>query len=137
MNRHLFLLLIAASFLGGCKKFIEKKQEEAALEIVTNGRWKVSTFTVDGADSISHFTNYSFQFRENGTVEAYNGTLLEETGTWVVNVSARSIFSSFTRPIPALRLLTGTWIITTSTTTTVDATLNANGQERKLHLDKI
>ncbi|RYY95731.1 MAG: hypothetical protein EOO11_15190 [Chitinophagaceae bacterium] len=137
MNRSTLLLLLALPLLGGCKKFIEKKQEEAALEIVTNGRWKVSSFTVNGADSVARFTGYSFQFRENNTVEAYEGTVLQETGTWQVNVSTRSIFSAFTLPARALQLLNGTWLITDSSTTTVDATQSVNGEERKLHLDKI
>jgi hypothetical protein len=137
MNRTTVLLLLVLPFLGGCKKFIERKQEEAALEIVTNGRWKVNAFTVDGADSLTHFSGYSFQFHENNTVEAIRSNVVEETGSWQVNVSTKTITAGFVSPARALQLLNGTWLITNSTTTSVDATQNVNGGSRTLHLDKI
>ena len=51
----LFLLLMA-----GCKKTVEKTAENALMELITNGQWKVTSFK-KGSNNITTDKNRSNQ----------------------------------------------------------------------------
>jgi hypothetical protein len=135
MKTVLFLLTVLLSFTG-CQKYIEKKQEEAAISVVTSGRWKVSAFTKGSVDKSALFAPYSFQFQPTETVDAIRNGIVEKTGTWKVSVPDHTITSGFSVATEPLVLLNGTYLITNSSSTTVDATQSVNGEVWTLHLDK-
>lgn len=127
------LLLIC---LGGCEKAIENAQEEAALDVITSGYWKVTKYTKGTTDVTSNFSLYKFQFKKNNTVDALKNNALEHSGDWQANATSRTINAHFANATEPLTLLNGTWNITNSTWTSVDATLTINGENRRLHLNK-
>ena len=130
-------LLFTLLFLTGCKKFIENQQEQAALEVVTSGRWKVTQYKKGSQALTSSFNNYQFQFQPNQTVEALKDSVLQLTGSWRVNVENRTITSGFQTTATPLVLLNGTWTITNSSLTTVAATQTTDGEIRTLKLAKL
>ncbi|TCZ68648.1 hypothetical protein [Flaviaesturariibacter aridisoli] len=130
------LFLPALLALGSCKKYIEDKQEEAAVEIITNGRWKISSFSTGSTDQLALFNNYLFQFNANSTVDAfYNGTM-QLSGGWTYDIPARTVTGNFPTSSDPLALINGTWTVTNSTQTTVDAERSVNGETRRMHMDK-
>ncbi|MDB5195639.1 MAG: hypothetical protein JWP88_9 [Flaviaesturariibacter sp.] len=133
-NAYFFLLAVLS--LTSCQKFIEKKQEEAALAVVTTGQWKVTSFTKGGESKSALFTSYTFQFQPNETVDAIKNGMVEKTGSWKVDIAAQSIISAFSGVTEPLSLLNGTYRITNSSTTTVDASQTVNGEVWTLHMDK-
>jgi len=135
MKTALFLSLAILS-LSSCQKFIEKKQEEAAISVVTSGQWKVTSFTKGTESKTALFAPYSFQFQPNETVDAIKNGVVEKTGTWKVNIAAQTITSAFSGVTEPLSLLNGTYHITNTSTSTVDADQTVNGEVWTLHLDK-
>ena len=128
-----FILLF---ILTGCSKEIQKQQENLVVQAMTNGQWVVTSYVKGSTDLTSGFTNYKFQFRTNFTVDAiYNGTL-EKTGTWNADASAQTITSVFSGATNPLVLLNGTWNITNTTWTSVQANQTVAGELTTLRLDK-
>lgn len=131
------MLLALVLLLSGCEKTVEQKQLDALMELITSGQWKVTSFKQDNSDITSRFAPYSFQFRRNETVEALKNGVVDKTGTWVGNATARTIQSSFGNVEEPLRLLNGTWQITKTSTTFVEANQRINAETRTLRLDKL
>ena len=130
----LTLLLI----LSGCSK--EKKQEiqtNLITEAMTNGQWKVSSYNKGGTDITPEFTNYKFQFYKNLSVDAIKSGAVEKSGTWNADANAQTITSTFAGATDPLIHLNGTWTITSTTWTSVNATQNVSGEIRNLRLDKL
>jgi hypothetical protein len=127
----LFLLL----FFFSCNK--EEIARNAVLDAMTSGYWKVVSFKNGAADVTSDFSSYKFQFKENLTVDAINNTTVEKTGSWNADTNAKTITSSFTNAGNPLILLNGTWQITNSDWTFVEASQTVNGELRTLRLEKI
>ena len=69
--KQLFALLAAAMLLTGCKKTMERIAEDMVVKAMTDGQWKVTTFTQNGTDITASFTGYKFQYHKNKTVDAY------------------------------------------------------------------
>lgn len=131
-----FALLIA---LLGCGKdgVVEKAQENLVIQAMTTGQWKVTSFTRSGNDVTSGFANYQFRFKTDLTVDAINSGSLEKTGSWNANADAQTITSSFSGVTDPLALLNGTWNITNTTWTSVNATMTVGAEVRSLRLDKL
>ncbi|TCJ14474.1 hypothetical protein EPD60_10830 [Flaviaesturariibacter flavus] len=140
MNRQIFYLLIALlPFLGSCKKIVEKindAQEQAAVDVVTNGRWKMVAFSTGTTDQLPLFNNYLFQFNTNQTVDAYQGNTMVMSGTFVYDLNARTITSGFPTSSEPLSLLNGTFRVTDSGADFVKAEMTVNGETRRLHMIK-
>jgi hypothetical protein len=132
-----FVLLFSVLALTSCQKLIEAQAENAALAVVTAGQWKVTSFKKGAEDKTPLFSSYTFQFLPNETVDAIKNGVVELNGTWKVNIVARTITSAFTTSTEPLLLLNGTYTITDSSPTTVDAKQTVNGEVWVLHLDKI
>lgn len=66
------LLLIA-----GCSKYTTPRKVERHL---TNGTWKISTFSVDGNTLTNVYTAYTFAFGEKGNVKVKGG--FNAKGSW-------------------------------------------------------
>jgi len=115
----LTLLFVAAS--TGCKKAVEENARRVLLDLMTNGRWVVQTFTESGVDLSADYSPWEFQFYENGSVDGLNGTQ-KVTGTWAVDEIKLTIQSSFPTGSPAaLTRLSETWNLTKTTLSYVEA----------------
>ncbi|MES2881921.1 MAG: hypothetical protein V4676_07230, partial [Bacteroidota bacterium] len=91
-----FLLLLITS----CNK--EKIQQNAVVDAMTSGQWKVVNFVNAGTNVTTDFATYKFQFKENLTVDAINNTTVEKTGSWNADANARTITSNFNGAINPL-----------------------------------
>ncbi len=136
MKNILAFILIVIAFTG-CKKTIENAQEDALIQIMTNGQWTVTSYKKGSDDVTADFSGYKFQFKSNRTVDAIKNSAVEKTGTWEGNAYNRSIFSNFTNAANPLLLLNGTFMITDSGLAYVEANQTVNGEVRMLRLDKI
>jgi hypothetical protein len=139
MRRPIYLLFLLLSFTS-CKKIVDKienAQQQAAVDIVTNGRWQMVSFSTGSTDQLALFNGYLFQFNSNQTVDAYQGNTIVMSGTFVYDLSARTITSSFPTNNQPLSLLNGTFRVTDSGTDYVKAELTVNGELRKMHMIKL
>ncbi|UJH90914.1 hypothetical protein LZ575_19785 [Antarcticibacterium sp. 1MA-6-2] len=57
---------------------------EELTVISTTGTWRISSYVEEGNNETNHFTNYTFTFKQDGTVTAVNA---ESTinGTWSIS----------------------------------------------------
>lgn len=131
------MILILAAIAGCSKEQIEKQQQTAIIEAMTNGQWKVTKFIKGGTDVTSDFSTYKFQFKTDYTVDAINNTTVEKTGTWNADATAKTITSTFTNASNPIILLNGTWNITNNSWTWVEATQTVGSELRTLRLDKL
>ena len=53
--------------IAHCAKKKEEIQKDLVIQVITNGRWLVQYFSENTTDVSNEFTNYEFQFFENGT----------------------------------------------------------------------
>lgn len=114
-----FLLLTTA--IIGCKKVVEENARRVLLDLMTNGRWVVQTFTEAGTDLSADYAGWEFQFYDNGTVDGLNGTQ-KVTGTWAVDEIRLTIQSAFPAGSPAALIkLSETWNLTKTTLSYVEA----------------
>ena len=134
--KKLYVLILFVSTLGCIKKQIEEKQEDLLVQAMTNGQWKVTGFTIGSTDITSDFSLYKFQFKSDLTVDAINNGAVEKTGSWDGNMTAQSITSNFTNASSPVLYLNGTWNITSTTWTSVQASQTVSGEIRILRLDK-
>jgi hypothetical protein len=126
------LLLLA---LSSCQKLIDKKKEEMAMNIITNGVWYVEQY-VEGADTVTaDFLDYTFQFKEDGTVSGTNGSD-SAGGTWKATITDQSITSDFPTATDPIKKLNGKWKITDSYSNYVEAEMATATGKNYLHLRK-
>lgn len=136
MKKILLLAFLIAAI--GCTKEQKKQvQQNLIVQAMTNGQWKMTNFTRGSNDVTSDFSVYKFQFKTDLTVDAINNGTVEKTGTWNADANAQTITSSFTNAANPLMLLNGTWNITNTTWTSVQATETVSGEIRTLRLDKL
>jgi hypothetical protein len=129
-------LLILLTIPFSCKKFIEQQEENAIIDLVTKGTWRVTGYmdhqTVNLTDS---FSGYSFQFNKDKTV--YGVKYGQQTnGTWAADVANQSITSNFPSATSPISLLNHTWTITDSYTDSVAAKTPVNASFNILNLHK-
>lgn len=136
MKKSLWLILLLV-ILGCTKKQVEQQQVDLVVQAMVNGQWKVSVFNKGGIDFTADFSTYTFQFKSNYTVDAINNGSWEKTGNWNADANAKTITSNFINSNNPLLLLNGTWKITNSSWTSVQATETLNGEVRSLRLDKL
>lgn len=136
MKQFAFSLLLLVLFTG-CKKNVEKVAEDIVIRAMTNGQWKVTTYTINGSDFSGDFESYKFQFYENKTVDGIKNGVVEKSGTWNGDATNMSISSNFTNATHPLILLNGTWMITKNSFTYVEAKQTNGSESRTLRLDKL
>lgn len=135
--KKLYAFFCMAIFVACSPKEIkEEQQQNLVVQAMTNGQWKVTSFVKGGSDVTSDFSAYKFQFKTNLTVDAINGSTVEKTGSWNADADAQTITSNFTGATNPLVLLNGTWNITSTTWTSVNAAQTVSGEARTLRLDK-
>jgi hypothetical protein len=122
--------------LFGCKKTIQKQEENAIVKAMTDGQWVITSFTSNSTDITSDFAGYKFQYFSNFTVSAIKNGSIEETGTWQGDINTMSILANFPNAVNPLLLLNGTWQITNSSWTYVEASMTVGTEVRTLRLDK-
>lgn len=134
--KHYLLFLCFFLLLTGCAKTVERLQENAVMKAMTEGQWRMTSFSKAGIDRTGEFAPYRFQFRNDNTVEAINNGTTEKTGSWSANVSTQTITSTFVNTAEPVSLLNGTWKITKNGWTFVEATQTVNGETLNLRIDK-
>ena len=129
-------LLILLVFPLSCKKFIEQQEQNALVNIVTKGTWRITGYLDHQVTNLTDsFSGYSFQFNADGTL--YSVRFGQQTnGTWSANVGNKTITSNFpTAPYP-ITLLNHTWTITDSYTDSVAAKTAVDSSYNILNLHK-
>ncbi len=128
------LILLAIPF--SCKKYIQQQEQNALVNLVTQGTWRVTGYLENDTNNITaSFSGYSFQFNENGTV--YGILNQQQTaGTWSADVSTKSITSNFPSAPYPLSMLNYTWTVTDSYTDSVAAKTAVDSAINYLYLHK-
>ena len=128
----LFCLLC---FVLSCKKYIQKQEQNAAINLITDGTWSVTQFLQSGSNITASFSGYIFQFKSDGSVTGTkNGSFV--TGTWAGNITNRTITSSFPTGSGILDNLDGVWKITDSSVDYVVANTPSGQGTDNLRLQK-
>ena len=130
-------LLLILLFFTGCKKTIEKLQEDAIIKAMTDGQWKITSFTLNGADITSSFSSYKFQYYSNKTVDAFNNGSVEKTGTWDGDAATMTTSANFTGVVVPLSHVNGSWQINNSSWTYVVASQVVGAETKVMRLDKL
>ncbi|HEV7780035.1 MAG TPA: hypothetical protein VGO58_02160 [Chitinophagaceae bacterium] len=129
-----FALII---LLTGCKKTKEAIQEDLVIKAMTDGKWKVSIFTLNGINITADFAPYRFKYYSNKTVDAINNTTVERTGSWDGDASNMTTSAQFTGATYPLILINGSWHIDRNSWTYVEASQTIPGGDTKtMRLDK-
>jgi hypothetical protein len=133
-------LLIATIFLfvlPGCKKTVENIKEDLVIKAMVDGQWGVTNFSLNGTDITSDFSAYKFKYYNNPkNVDAIKNGTVEKTGTWDGDAASMTTYANFTSPPYPLTLINGSWHITRSGWTYVEATQTENGNTKMMRLDK-
>lgn len=106
------------------------------VKAMTDGQWVVTRFTQNGTDITTDFSGYKFQYYKNKTVDAIKNGTVERSGTWDGNASAMTTWASFPGATHPLSLINGSWNITNSGWTYVEATQTIGTEVKTLRLDK-
>jgi len=135
--KKLIIFSLAISLLSGCKKTKEAIAQDLVVQAMTSGQWIITKFTQNGTDITTNFSGYKFQYFENKTVDAIKNGVKERTGNWDGNASNMTTWADFPGAPSPISLINGTWNITNTSWTYVEAT-QSNGVETKtLRLDKL
>jgi len=129
-------IILLTLVLSGCKKTIDKIQEDLVIQAMTDGQWAVTSFIKDGTNITTDFSSYKFKYYSNKTVDALKNGTTEITGTWDGNSSAMTTYANFNSPPYPLTLINGTWQITKNSWTYVEATQTSGGVTKTMRLDK-
>jgi hypothetical protein len=135
MKKLLVLILPLALFIN-CKKAVENVQEDLVIKAMTDGQWKITSFTLNSTNITADFDTYRFKYYSNKTVDAINSGTVVKTGNWDGDANAMTTWANFNGAVHPLSLINGSWLITRNSWTYVEAT-QANGADTKtMRLDK-
>lgn len=133
----LFSSLIFAIAICSCKKAVDKAQENAAYDIITNGKWAVIKFDSGSTSLLTEYAAYEFQFYKSGVVTAFLTGSPNVNGTWLGRQETLAIESNFPGAGNPLKRLNGTWQITGATEVSVKGTRTEGSEVYTLWLKKI
>ena len=130
------LLLLLLVFPFSCKKYIQNQEENALVNIVTKGNWRITGYMDHQTKNLTDsFSGYTFQFNENGTL--YTVKFGQQTnGTWSADIGNKTITSNFPTATYPITLLNHTWTITDSYTDSVAAKTAVDTSFNILNLHK-
>ena len=131
---YLFSAVLGISIFS-CKKLVQQQEQNAAIQIITNGLWYVQTYTNNGTDISSIFSGYVFQFKQDGTVIGTKDSS-SITGTWAASIPNRTITSNFPGAGAPLNKLNSVWKITDSSIDYVVANASISDSTENLRLQK-
>jgi hypothetical protein len=119
-----------------CKKYVQQQEQNALMQLVTNGTWRVTGYMDHGIiNRTDTFSGFIFQFNSNGIVSgSRNG--IQTNGTWYSDISTRTITSNFPSSGGPLNLLNYVWKITDSYPDSVAAKTAVGAQFNILNLHK-
>ena len=112
-------------------------QQDAVIKAMTDGQWKITSFTHNGSDVTSSFATYKFQYYSNKTVDAINNGVVEKTGTWDGNASSMTTSANFVNAVNPLNLINGNWHIDDNSWTFVKASQTIGTETKIMRLDKL
>ncbi|HUR67415.1 MAG TPA: hypothetical protein VMZ03_13775 [Chitinophagaceae bacterium] len=129
--------VLIALLSSSCKKTIQNIQEDLVVKAMVDGQWKVTNFTLNGSNITTDFSTYRFKYYDNPKkVDAVKNGSVEKTGQWGGNSADNTTWANFdVAPYP-LSLINGTWNITRSSWTYVEATQTSGGDTKVMRLDK-
>ncbi|MFI5129508.1 MAG: hypothetical protein ACHQFX_05930 [Chitinophagales bacterium] len=136
MKKLLPVLCLIVVF-SGCKKSIEKAQQDLIIKAMTDGQWAVTTFTQNGSDITANFDGYKFQYYSDKTVDAIKNGTVEKKGNWDGEASTMTTWANFTNAIAPLSLINGSWHITNNSWTFVVASQTVGSETKTMRLDKL
>ena len=136
MKKHFVLPVLFILLLAGCRKKKEQIQQDLVILAMTDGKWVVTKFTLNGATITPDFTNYSFKYYSNKTVDAIHSGSVEKTGTWDGNANTMTTTANFTNPTYPLNLINGNWHIDNNSWTFVEASQTVGNETKTMRLDK-
>lgn len=113
MKRLIVLMLIPATCLLSCKKFIEQQEKNAVMNIITSGTWSVFQYSKNDSNITAAFSGYSFKFDANGVVTGKTLTTSQK-GVWVADVGARTVTANFPMADTPVSYLNYVWKIVDS-----------------------
>jgi hypothetical protein len=116
---HPMWLLVPLCFFS-CKKYIQQKEQQAALAIITNGNWYVKGYQQNDSDITASFSGYLFKFNADNTVTGTRNNV-SQNGVWSANISAVTVTANFPAAGLPLVNLNEVWKITDSDTNYVVA----------------
>ncbi|MFI5154336.1 MAG: hypothetical protein ACHQET_13440 [Chitinophagales bacterium] len=131
----LILLLLGSVLSNSCKKYVQQQEQNALVNLITNGTWIVTRYLENGTDITSSFSGYVFQFQGNGIVFGTKGGTNSQ-GTWSGDVNTRTITSDFPSSGDPLDKLNAIWKITDSYTDSVAANTTIDSNMNILNLHK-
>jgi hypothetical protein len=126
--RFLLYAIVGGLLLSGCQKKVESVQENMLVKLIVSSEWAITKYMKGTVEITGDFSPYSFQFNKDFTVDALNNNIVEKTGTWNGDIATKTINSNFPNPNPILALLNGTWLVTDSGLTYVEAKQTINGE---------
>jgi len=129
----LFGLLI---LITGCKKTIDKIQEDLVIKAMTDGQWAVTSFTQNSVNITSDFSSYKFKYYSNKTVDAIKNGTVEKTGNWDGDAATMTTSANFSNPPYPLNLINGNWHIDNNSWTFVMASQVIGSETKTMRLDK-
>ena len=129
-----FLVVI---LLSSCEKTKDAIAQDLVVQAMINGQWIITKFTQSGTDITTNFSGYKFQYFENKTVDAIKNGVKERTGNWDGNATAMTTWADFPAAPTPISLINGTWNITKSSWTFVEATQTTGVETKTLRLDKL
>ena len=134
--KKLALFITVAVLLSACKKTVEQKQEDLVVLAMTDGKWAVTIFTLNGTTITPDFANYRFKYYSNKTVDAINNGTVEKTGTWDGNSTTMTTSANFTGAAYPLNLINGNWHIDRNGWTYVEASQTIGTDTKTMKLVK-
>jgi hypothetical protein len=132
----LLLLLILAGFTN-CKKFVEKKKENALINIMTDGKWVVTSFVMNTVDITDDFQGYAFKYYSNRTVDAIKNGSVQKSGSWDGDVETMTTWAEFLNANEPLVRINGYWHIDDSGLNYVIASQRGAIDAKEMRLDKV
>lgn len=83
-------MMLLIGIAGSCSSDDNNNMDENVINVQeltsfsTSGTWRITSYVDDGETETHHFTNYTFTFKQDGTVTAVNGDTTI-TGTWAIS----------------------------------------------------
>ena len=135
--KKLFAIFFTTLLLSGCKKSIQKVEQDLVIQAMTNGQWTITKFTLNGTNITADFSFYKFQYKSDKTVDAIKNGTVERTGNWDGNATNMTTWANFSAAPNPIALINGTWNITKNSWTYVEASQTNGSEIKTLRLDKL
>ncbi len=134
-TKTLLPLLCLILLAGSCKKAVQNIQEDLVIKAMTDGQWKITSFTLNSNNITTDFTNYRFKYYSDKTVDAINNGSFEKKGNWDGDATNMTTSANFNAAVYPLTLINGSWTITRNSWTYVEAYQNGT-DSKTMRLDK-